>query len=195
MPLGGSGNVLGGILASAVGAPPSAGDLFNKVGAVIASWAPAHISVKPGAMAASSGNVSGLGSFAVEGSKEELGGLFSDALGLPADATAARAKWITVAGGLIDHFNNFGQANGTGLTSGSPCGGAGTVQWAAPTFVPTLTQRLDVTDAIAGGLLEVFALQLLNHIKTKASVVALSLSGAPLSAPTDGPVTGTGTIA
>lgn len=196
MPLGGTGGALGSVLASAVGAPASAGSFFATLGGVVADWAPAHIQVKPGAMVAVSGAVAGIGSFSVDGTKEELGALFADALSIPATAPDARAKWVATAEALIDHFNDFGQANGTGLTSGVPlCGGAGTMQWLSPTFVPPLAARLEVTDPIAAAALEAFALQLLSHIQTNASVVALSLSGLPLSAPPDGPVTGTGTIA
>jgi hypothetical protein len=197
MPLGGTGGALGSVLAGAVGAPSSAGSLFAKLGGQIADWAPAHIVVKPGVMVAASGAVAGLGTFEVNGTKEDLGALFANVLEIPATASDARAKWITVAEALIDHFNDYGQANGTGLTSGAPCGGVGTLQWKSPTFVPPLAQRLEVDDVVAAAALEAFAVQLLSHIQTNASVVAISLADPPLplTAPTDGAVTGSGSIA
>jgi hypothetical protein len=169
--------------------------MFATLGGVIADWAPAHIAVNPGAMAAVSGAVAGLGTFTVDGTAEELRDLFCTAMGIGATATDSRATWLAVAQALIDHFDNYGQANGTGLTSGTPCAGQGTVQWLSPTFIPPLATRLDVSDAVAAVALEAFAVALLAHIQTNASVVSISLSGPPMSAPTDGPVAGTGTIA
>ena len=186
---------MGDAMAAAVGAPASAGGFFKTIGGVIASWSLEHVKVKPGAMVAASGAVSGIGTFEVEELGNELGNLFADALSIPANAGDARAKWIATAEGLIDHFNNFGQADGTGLTSGTPCGGAGKVVFTAPVFVPPLAVRLDVSDPIAAAALEAFALQLVSHIQTNAIVIGISLSGPPLSAPPDGAVTGTGTIA
>jgi hypothetical protein len=194
MPLAGTGNLLGDVLAAAVKAPAAAGSFFQMIGQVIAAWAPEHIAVLPGAMAATSGAVSGLGTFRVDGDAEDLGGRFCDVLKIPPAATEAREKWVATAAALIDHFNDFGQANGTGLTSGSPCGGQGTVQWQVPSFVPPLSVRLKVHDLKAAAALEIFSLQLLQHIASNAAVVGLSLSGPPLSAPTDGVCTGSGTI-
>jgi hypothetical protein len=197
MPLSGSGGPLGDVLASAVGAPSAVSGFFQQVGAVIASWAPANIQVIPGAMAATGSAVSGIGSFNVQGTKEDLGGRLADALLIPADAAPSRAKWVGVAGALIDHFNDYGQANGTGLLSGSPCTGAGTVAFTAPTFIPALSSVLGVGEPVAAGLLEAFALQLVSYIQANAIVVAVSLTipPVPLSAPANGPVVGTGTIA
>jgi len=194
MPLGGTGAVLGSALSSAVGAPASAGSVFSTLGQTVASWAPANIIVQPGAMAASSGAVAGIGTFDVKGSAGELGALFADALGVPVTATDSRATWVTIAQALIDHFNDYGQANGTGFTSGTPLAGAGTLQWLSPTFIPSLASRLNVTNAVSAAALEAFAVALLAHIKTNASVVSVSLTGVPMSAPSDGPVTGTGSL-
>lgn len=195
MPLGGTGAALGTLLAGAVGAPGVAGAFFQTVGAVVAAWAPENVIVNAGAMAAVGGAVSGLGTFTVGGSKEDLGGRIATALGIPPTATDTRAVWIAFAGALIDHFNGFGKANGTGLTSGNPCGGAGKVQWTSAVFVPPLAVQMSVAEPVAAGLIEAFGTQLFAHIQTNASVVSASLSGPPLSAPSDGPVTGTGTIA
>ncbi len=195
MPLGGSGGVLGDLLASAVGAPPAAGSFFGKLGGVIASWAPANIQVKPVSMVAAQGAVAGTGKFQIDGTKEDLGNKLADALDIPADAVAARATWIATADAIIKHLVDFGVPNGTGLTSGAPCGGQGTVAFTSPLFVPPLASAIAVADAFAAGLLEAFAAGLINHIAANAKVVAISLSGLPLTAPPDGAVTGTGTIA
>lgn len=195
MPLGGSGSALGNVLASAVGAPSSVGSFFALLGGAIAEWAPQNIQVNPGSMAAASGAVSGTGSFSVVGEASELGNLMADRLTIPADAADARAVWVAFAQAIIDQFENFGVANGTGLTSGSPCGGAGTISFSVAAFVPPLASSLTVADAIAAALLEAFGAMLLSFIQTNGTVVGLSLSGPPLSAPTDGPCTGTGTIA
>jgi hypothetical protein len=197
MPLAGTGDILGSVLASAVGAPSAIGSFFATVGGVIAAWAPENIQVQPGAMAAASGAVSGLGSFSVSGTKEDLGNSLATALAIPLDADMARARWITVAEALIGHFEDYGQANGTGLSSGSPLTGAGTLQWTSPIFVPLLSGRLEVSEPVSAAAVDAFGAQLLNHISSNAAVVAISLADppVPLSAPTDGPVTGTGTIA
>lgn len=195
MPLGGTGGALGNALAGAVGAG-AAGSFFGQLGSVIASWAPANIQVNPGAMAAVSGAVAGLGSFTVVGTAADLGGQIATALGIPADAALSRATWVSFAQALIDHLTNYGQANGAGLTSGAPVvGGAGTVAFTAPAFAPPLAGVLGVAEPVAAGMLEAFGAALISHIQTNASVVGLSLSGPPMSAPSDGPVVGTGTIA
>lgn len=194
MSLGGP--ALGSALALAVGAPPSAGGMFAALGGVIASWAPANIQVNPGAMTAASGAVSGLGSFTVNGEAAELGALFCDALTIPITATDSRAVWLAVAQAIVDHLNNFGIANGTGFSSGVPLTGAGTVSFASPVFVPPLALRFTppVTDPVAAALLVLFDTALIAYLTANASVSAISLSGPALSAPSDGPVTGSGTI-
>lgn len=192
MPL--SGSAIGAVMAAAVGAPVSAGGMFSALGTVLQSWAVSHIVVLPGAMAAAGGVVAGVGAFSANGDAVELGTLFADALTIPADAAESRAVWIATAQAVIDHFNNFGQADGTGFTSGSPLAGAGKVVWTAPAFVPPLAVRIGVSDPVAGALLALFEAQILAYIALNANVVAVSLSGPPMSAPSDGPVAGTGTI-
>ncbi len=191
-----SGAALGDALAAAVGAPPSAGAMFAALGGVIASWALSNIQVNPGAMAAASGTVSGIGTFSVTGDASELGALFCTALTIPESATDSRAVWVATAQSFIDHLENFGQPNGTGLTSGIPCGGTGTVAFSAPTFIPplALVYTPPTTDPVAAAGLVVFATTLVSFITSNAIVIPVSLSGPPLSAPTDGAVTGTGTI-
>lgn len=195
MPLSGSGGPLGNVLASAVGAPASVGGFFATLGGIIASWAPENIQVNPGAMVAASGAISGLGTFTVVGDPAELGNDIATALDIPADAADARAEWVTFASAFCDHLETYGKPNGAGLTSGSPCGGAGTVQFTAAVFVPPLAQTMAVTDVVAAAGIEAFGTMLLSFIRDNAAVVGLSLSGSPLSAPPDGPCTGTGTIA
>ncbi len=194
MPLTGTGAVLGAAMSAAVGAPPSAAGLFQILGETLVNWSLVNIQVNAGAMAASGGSVSGFGNFTVLGSAAELGALFADALGIASTPPEARLVWVEVAEAVVDHFSNFGQANGSGLTSGTPCGGAGTVEWTSAVFLPPLATQISVTDAVAAALLELFGIALLDHIRSNASVVAASLTGAPLSAPTNGAVTGTGSI-
>jgi len=189
-----SGSAIGSIMAAAVGAPASAGGMFAALGTAIQGWAVSKVTVVPTTMAAVGGVVSGLGIFTVTGDAVELGGLLADALTLPVDATSAREVWIATAQALIDHFTSYGQVNGTGFTSGVPLAGAGTVVWTSPVFVPPLAVRIGVSDPVAGALLALFEAQLLLYIQTNANVVSVSLSGPPMSAPTDGPVAGTGTI-
>lgn len=194
MPLGGTGNILGSLLAGAVGAPSAVGSFFATLGGVVAAWAPANIQVKPTAMAAASGSVSGTGKFSVVGEALDLGNAICDALTIPPNAPDARAVWIKFADAFISHLETYGVANGTGLTSGAPCGGAGKVTFSSPVFVPPLAVTLAVTHPVSAAGLESFAAGFITHIQANAAVVGLSLSGPPLSAPADGPVTGTGTI-
>jgi hypothetical protein len=197
MPLGGAGNLLGSVLASAVGAPAEVGGFFATLGGVIASWAPANITILPGAMVAAGGAVSGIGIFTVAGDPNELGNNIAAALGIepapPLDS--ARQKWRDFAAAFCDQLETLGQANGTGLSAGVPLAGAGTVVFTTPVFVPPLSQSLAVTEPVSAAALEAFGAMLLSFIQTNAQVVSLSLSGPPLSAPPDGPVIGTGTIA
>jgi hypothetical protein len=197
------GSAIGNVLASAVGAPAAAGGFFAILGGVIKTWALEHLKVNPGAMVAASGSVSGLGTFStIDTDANQLGVAFCEALSIPvkpanagADAPDPREKWIVTAGALINHFETYGQANGTGLASGSPCTGAGTIQWSSPVFIPLLSQQLGLSDPLAIIAVDAFSAMLLNYIETNGTVVSISLTGAPLSAPTDGAVTGTGTIA
>jgi hypothetical protein len=197
MPLGGTGAIMGSAMAAAVGSTaPASGAMFAVLGDTIAAWALTNIEVNPGAMAVSSGAVAGIGSFSVTGSAAELGAALAAAMTIPASATDSIAVWVAVAGALISHFENFGQANGAGLTQGAVLGGQGTLLWASPVFVPPLATVMTppVTDPVAALALEAFGAALLLHIQTNAAIVAVSLSGAPLSGPADGPVTGTGSI-
>lgn len=185
---------MGSAMAAAVGAPPSAGGMFSTLGSAIATWALSGLQVNPGAMAAASGVVSGVGSFTATGSAEDLGTALATAMGVPATATEAKATWVKVGGALINHFETYGVANGTGFSAGVPLTGASTLVWTSPVFVPTLSSQLEVTDPVAAVALEAFGTVLLAHILANAVLVSISLSGPPMSAPPTGPVVGTGTI-
>lgn len=196
MALGGS--ALGSILASAAGVPASIGGFFAQVGTVIAEWAPANIKVLPGAMAAVSGAVSGLGTFVITGDPAELGARLADALTIPADAAEAREYWVRVAGAICRHLETCGQANGTGMSSGVPLTGKGKILFTAPTFIPPLSVVLGVTEPVSAAGLEAFAAQMVAYIQANGAVISAALPGdpplPPLSAGPDGPVSGTGTI-
>lgn len=200
MPLGGTGSILGGLLASAVGAPPVAGSFFAAIGDVIAAWGLTNIVVRPGAMVAAGATVTGAGTIEVIGDEGELGLKLAQAIGATDDANVE--KWTVVAKGLMAHLESFGSVNPASFAvsnpvTGGPLGGSGLLSFSSPSFVPPLAAQLDVTEPVSAAALAAFNAALLNHIQTNATVVSIALVTpfVPLTAPPGGgPISGSGSI-
>jgi hypothetical protein len=184
---------MGTLLAAATGAPPEGGGFFESLGAVIASWGLSNIKAMPGSMVAAGPAVTGLGSFLVMGDTDDLG--FQFATAVHATDEGNLVKWRVVASALVAHFNAYGQINPAGFVGGGVLSGAGTVQFSSMVFVPPLATQLGLNDPGNLLALSAFTASLLNHIKTNASVISLSIS--PPFVPftgAGGPVTGSGSI-
>lgn len=198
MPLGGTGAILGGLLGSAVGAPPAGGPFFGKLGEVIAAWGLTNIVVKPGLMVAAGSAVTGAGVISVIGAKEELGLKFAQAIGAVDSGNVA--KWTVVAGALISHLETFCTVNPSSFVaspSGGPLTGAGTLVFSSPSFVPPLATQLDLNDPGNLVALAAFNAALIGHLQTNAAVVGVALVTPfiPLTSPNGGgPITGTGSL-
>lgn len=191
---------MGAAILTAIGNPDPAAVLeFATLGDTIGAWSITNMNCKPGSMASAGAAVSGFGTLEAVGSAADLGTKLATAMHDPSDGGIA--TWTKFATALLDHFETYGQINPASFVaptpSGGPLTGTGTIQFTSLVFTPLLSSQLDVTEAAAAAMLEIFGAQILSHIATNALVVPLT-THAPFipftAAAGGGPITGAGAI-
>lgn len=196
MPLAGSDSIVGGLISAALLTPVAAAN-WTSVAGVFSAWLPTNTVVLPGTMTAAGAAVTGTGTFEIAGDEGELGTALALAAGSPPTDTAAVDKWTAVAGAVIAHITDNGQAlpsafvSPGSVVSPNPITGTGTLSFTSP-IGTAIAVAMGTTDApgIAGWLLVGGLIQ--AHLQAFTQVVAVP--GGFTAPAGGGPLVGAGAI-
>jgi hypothetical protein len=196
MPLTGTDQIFGAVLAAAAGSLDPVGILkWGGISGTMATWIPLHTLVDPtppgGTLTASAGVITGYARLTFI-SKSTFGEQLAAAAGSVDEV--GKQKWANIGAVILKHFEDYAHANPTALiapSGGGAVSGTGTVSFTSTSIGLNLANAAGSIDLIGTIAWEALGMATLNWFSTNATFRPTPIG---MVAPASGFVTGSGTI-